>query len=469
MPLYRDKSAAAQSRKSPFAPANFFECFVSSVMPASRPWLEYHRASSAARLFPQLLLSALLATTVIAKAQDAPPLPLKAADNEGWRPASENSNWLDNLPFKILFDQSLRYNDNLLLLPTGAITPPNAQRGDAYSVTTFGLFSRFPLGANTFFLNGTYGLSRYEHDTGLNSSNYALNGGMDWVFTSHCSGTLLGSDKQVQAPIEELTSFTVNNIRTAAFNETAKCSVSDHINLVLNSGISRTHNSLDTLMVNDFDQKYVLGGVEYAIADLNTVGAQMTFKNSDYFNRSPATTPGLATNLDQKSYELYYRRILSAKLEVDATAGITQSTASSPVSSSTFSNPTYSVKVKWTATPKLVFEALISQSIAPPQNIVADFERIRQESLTVSYLFSPRVTFAWTVGLATIRNPTVSGVTPSPVLVDQRLVFSDLKAIYQISPLLNATGEYRYTDRKDDTSGQRATSNLFLIGLTYQR
>ena len=55
------------------------------------------------------------------------------------------------------------------------------------------------------------------------------------------------------------------------------------------------------------------------------------------------------------------------------------------------------------------------------------------------------------------------------MLVNQKVVFSDLKAIYQVTPLINATGEYRYTDRKDDTIGQRATSNLFLIGLTYQR
>jgi hypothetical protein len=438
-------------------------------MPASRPQLDYSRSRSAVRFFPQLLLSALLATTVIARAQDVPPFPVKASADDGWRPASDYSNWMDNLPFKLLFNQTLQYNDNLLLLPNGAAPPPNTLRGDAYSTTTFGLFSRFPLGANTFFLNGTYGLARYEHDTTLNSSNYALNAGMDWMFSSRCSGTLIGSDKQAQAPIEELTSFTVNNIRTASFNETAKCHLSDHMNLVLNSGISRTNNSLNTLIVNDFEQKYVLGGVEYVIADLNTIGAQATFRTSDYFNRSPASTPGLATNLDQKSYELYYRRILSAKLEIDVTAGITQSTASSPVSSSSFTEPSYSLKVKWIATPKLVFEALIAQFVAPPQNIVADFERTRQESLTVSYLFSPKVTFALTVGLSTLRNPTVSGVAQSPVLVDQRLVFSDLKAIYQISPLLHATGEYRYTDRKDDTTGQRATSNLFLLGLTYQR
>jgi Putative beta-barrel porin 2 len=368
-----------------------------------------------------------------------------------------------------LFDESLRYNDNLLLLPNSAAIPPNFKRGDAYSVTTVGLFSRFPLGADTFFVNGTYGVSRYAHDTGLNSSNYALNGGMDWVFTSRCSGTLVGSDRQAQAPIEELTSFTVNNIRTASFNESAKCRVSDHINLVLNSGISHTTNSLGTLLVNDNNQKFILGGMEYELADLNTIGARATFTTTDYFNRSPVTTPGLATNLDQRAYELYYHKILSAKLEVDATVGVTQSTVSSPVSSSSFSNPSYSVSVKWAATPKLILQALLSQTIAPPQNIVADFEKIRTESLTVSYLFSPRLTFAWTLGLSTINNPTVSGVGGSPILVNQKVAFSDLRAIYQVTPLINATGEYRYTDRKDDTTGTRATSNLFLLGLTYQR
>jgi hypothetical protein len=421
------------------------------------------------RILPQILLTALLATTTVAKAQDAPPLPVKTASNDGWRPASESVNWIDNLPFKILFDQSLRYNDNLLLLPNGATIPPNFKRGDGYSVTTVGLFSRFPLGADTFFVNGTYGVSRYAHDTTLNSSNYALNGGMDWVFTSRCSGTLVGSDRQVQAPIEELTSFNVNNIRTAAFNENASCRISDHVNLILNSGISHTTNSLNTLLINDYNQKFIIGGMEYALADLNTIGARATFTATDYFNRSPAATPGLATNLDQRAYEFYYRKILTAKLEVDATLGVTQSTVSSPVSSSTFSTTTYSVSARWVATPKLVFQALLSQSVAPPQNIVADFEKIRQESLTVSYLFSPRLTFAWTLGLSTIKNPTVSGVGGSPILVNQKLAFSDLRAIYQVTPLISATGEYRYTDRKDDTTGSRATSNLFMLGLTYQR
>ena len=421
------------------------------------------------RKLPALLLAAILATGVTARAQDAPPFPVKAAYGDEWRPVSEYSNWIDNLPFKILFDQSIRHNDNLLLLPNGAAAPPGNSRGDTYSMTTVGLFSRFPLGANTFFVNGTYGFSRYQHNTDLNSSNHALNGGVDWVFTSRCSGQLVASDRVTQAPIEELTSFSVNNIHTTAFKEAAKCRVGDNLNVVVNSGFSKNTNSLATLAVNDYEQKFVTGGIEYAIADLNTIGFRTTFTKTDYLNRSPAISPGLATDLDQVAYEVYYQKIISPKLEVDAAIGITHSTASSPILSSSFSNPTYSVVVKWAATPKLIFQGLISQSVAPPQNIVADFERIRTESLTASYLFSPKLTFAWTLAMLDIKNPTVSGVGGSPILVSQKVMYSNLRAIYRVTPLINATGEYRYTERKDETIGTRATSNLFMVGLTYER
>lgn len=421
------------------------------------------------RIHPHIVLAALLSTGGVSQALDAPPLPVKAANDDGWRPASQDPNWIDNLPFKILFNQSLGYNDNLLLLPNGVAPSGNEKRGDAYSTTTFGLFSRFPLEGGAFFVNGTYGVQRYQHDTTLNSSNYALNAGMDWVFTSRCSGTLVGSATQAQAPIELLTSFSVNNIRTAAFNETAKCSVADHINLILNSGISRSNNSLETLVINDFDQKFVTGGLEYDYGDLNTIGVRTTLTKTDYINRTPISAPGLATNLDQIEYAFYVHRVLTAKLSVDGNVGVVQSTTSSPGLSSTFTNPTYGMKVRWEATPKLAFEALFSQTVTPPQNIVADFQRTRSETLTAIYLFSPKLSFTWSIGIAELSNPTSSGINQSPILVNQKDYFSDLRAIYQITPLINATGEYRYTDRKDETTGLRSTSNLFLVGVAYQR
>jgi hypothetical protein len=435
------------------------------------------RVRSTMGSFLPIVIAALLASSATAYSEDSLPfrqpteynLPLKAYENDGWRPASEYSNWVDHLPFKILFDQSLFYNDNLLLLPNGAVIPPNMKRGDFYSTTTIGASSRIPFGAQAFFVNGTLGISRYAHDTSLNSTNYSAEAGWDWVFTSRCAGRFVGSDRKIQAPIEELTSFTVNNIETAAFKETAKCRVGNQFNVNVDSGLSHTTNSLTSAVVNNYDQHFIRGGLEYEVREFYSFGAQATFTKSDYINRSPISTPGLATGLDQKAYEFFFRGLLSPKLEIDATFGIIESTASSPVLSSTFSNTTYSIKAKWQATPKLAFEALIAQTVAPPQNIVADFERIQQERLTAIYLFSPKLTFNWSIGLSTIKNPTVSGIGLSPILVNQTVFFSDLRAIYHITPLLNATGEYRYTDRKDDTTGLRATSNLFMLGLTYQR
>jgi hypothetical protein len=88
----------------------------------------------------------------------------------------------------------------------------------------------------------------------------------------------------------------------------------------------------------------------------------------------------------------------------------------------------------------------------------------------VSYLFSPRLTFVGAIGQSNIVNPTVAGAPlTSQALANQSVVFTDLKAIYQVTPLINATGEYRYTDRTSNSAGQPATSNLFLLGLTYQR
>ena len=66
------------------------------------------------------------------------------------------------------------------------------------------------------FFDGTYGITRYRKNDSLNSSNYLVNGGLDWVFTSRCAGRLIATARQMQAPIEELTSFSNNNIHTVS-------------------------------------------------------------------------------------------------------------------------------------------------------------------------------------------------------------------------------------------------------------
>lgn len=73
-------------------------------------------------------------------------------------------NWGD-LPFKLSFNQSLGYNDNVLGLAQGQPLPLGTPaRGDLFSTTTFGAATKFTLGNQQFFVEGNYGLTRYRLD-----------------------------------------------------------------------------------------------------------------------------------------------------------------------------------------------------------------------------------------------------------------------------------------------------------------
>lgn len=387
-----------------------------------------------------------------------------------WR-APEIPNLIDNLPFSVFASQSVVYNDNILLLPNGAAAPPNRTRGDFYFLTNAGLTAKIPIASQVFFFDANYGISRYVHNTTLDGSNYLVDVGVNWVFTSRCSGKLVAIDRQTQAPIEELTSFSNNDIQTLSAKESAKCNVGDRFNIVADSEWNRTTNSLASLSSNNVEQFLIRGGVEYDIALLHTVGVKTTYTKSDYFDRTPfmVTFLGLASGLEQFEYAAYYKRLFSPKLEVDASVGFTETRVFGPVSKDSFSRPTYSVSVKWTATPKLSFVVTTAQSVSPPQNIVADFEQIRSNSISANYTYSPRLSFMASVGLSDLQNPTVSGISTSPILVDQHVIYGSLQAKYQISPMLDATAFYKYTHRKDDTAGTLATSNLVMFSINYKR
>lgn len=388
---------------------------------------------------------------------------------EGWRPASAYPNVIDHLPFTLYASQTVSYNDNLLLLPNGAVPPPGQSRSDLYSLTTIGASTRIPVGAQHLFFDGTYGITRYRKNDSLDSENYLVNGGLDWVFTSRCAGRLIATARQVQSPMEELTSFSNNNVKTVSAKETAKCSVADHVNVIADSGVSRTTNSLGSLTANDYDQYYLRGGLEYSLAELNTIGAKVTYTKSDYFNRSPLTNPGLATDLEQTEYALYLRRFLTPKLEFDGSLGFTESTATSPTLSSSFTKPTYSATLRWFATPKLLIAATTAASVSPAQTIVADYQRVRTDSVSATYLYSPKLSFTAAVGQAHLSNPTSSGVAVSPFLREQKSYYTEFRTNYQITPLTSAMFQYRYTNRKDEILDTESTSNLFMVGLNYRR
>jgi hypothetical protein len=388
---------------------------------------------------------------------------------DGWRPAGTYPNVIDHLPFTLYANQTVTYNDNILLTPNNAVLPPWRSRGDLYSLTSIGASTRIPIAAQQLFFDGTYGFTRYRKNTSLDSENYLVNGGLDWVFTERCAGRLVATARQVQAPIEELTSFNNNDIETVSGKETAKCRLNENFNVTFDSGLSRTRNSLGNLKVNDNEQFFLRGGIEYSLAELNTIGARVGYTDTDYVNRSATLTPGLATGLEQTDYAFYLRRTLTPVLEFDGSIGFTESKTISPLSTTSFTKPTYAAALRWQATPVLFITASWAQTIAPPQNIIADFERIRTESISATYIYSPVLSFTGSLGQSRIENPTSSGVAATTLLRDQTLWFADLRANWQITPLTSAMFQYRYTNRKDEMLDTTATSNLYMVSLNYRR
>ncbi len=127
-------------------------------------------------------------------------------------------NWSD-LPFKLTASQVVSYNSNVSSFPIG-VAPRGTVLGDFTSTTNFGFQTRGNVSGQHVFLDATFGVIRYLHDTEFNSTVYSLNAGVDWTVTSRCSGTLAASLSKSPAQLTEQVGTGVNYTTTNAVNET---------------------------------------------------------------------------------------------------------------------------------------------------------------------------------------------------------------------------------------------------------
>src|SRR5579871_1038647 len=95
-------------------------------------------------------------------------------------------NWSD-LPFTVGVSESLSYNSNLLNSPnTGGFR--NAEVGGYLSTTNVNAGTKFYIGGDQFFADGTYGFYRYINHEDMNAGHYSGDMGVNWILTSKCSG-----------------------------------------------------------------------------------------------------------------------------------------------------------------------------------------------------------------------------------------------------------------------------------------
>ena len=393
---------------------------------------------------------------------------------------------VDHLPFKLTIGQSISYSDNVANVPssTGLLGVGNSSarlpsRGDFYSDTTLSVASRFPMGAQTFFFNGTYAPRRYFNDVGLNADNYSINGGVDYNVADRCSGRLIGGVDQAQNPLEQTVGFGVQNVRSVSFNETARCKVMGHVASLFNSGVSQVENSgsqfagisgLNGFALNNYNQFYVGGGLEYALSSIDTLRGLITYTHREFTDRGPVSTTGLANSTDQQDYQLYYSRIFSPKLDGAASGGVT--VFSFPGSSGSTTEPIYSFQLNYKVTPKILASGTISRSAGAPQSAISNIQISDTQSVSLSYAYSSKLNVIGTYSHTKSQNPGAVNLLGNSSLLFANTSTDNASVIlnYRATPLLTATAAYSYVNRTA-TSGISgdAVSNVFRVGLVYTR
>ena len=205
-------------------------------------------------------------------------------------------NWAD-LPFTLSASQTVSYNSNINALPLGSPVPSGFVLGDFTSTTNVGFSTKANVYNQQLYLDATFGVIRYLHQTDFDSDIYSVSAGDNWTLTSRCSGnigvSLNKSPVEITAVVATSAGSGVNYATTTAFNETGKCAVSNGYSLLFNTGWTENTNSNPIDAINNSRTTMLSAGIEYTKGP-GTLTA-LANNSENIFNRgSLATTVGLS-------------------------------------------------------------------------------------------------------------------------------------------------------------------------------
>jgi hypothetical protein len=367
----------------------------------------------------------------------------------GFALPSVPENWAD-LPFKLTASQTESYNSNISSFPIG-VAPKGAVLGDFTSNTNFGFQTKANVSGQQLFLDATFGVIHYLHETQFDSTVYSLNAGVDWKITSRCSGTLAASLSKSPGQLTEQVGTGVNFTTTTALNETGKCGISNGYSLVFNSGITTTTNSDAANALNDARTELIAAGVEYA-KGYSTLTALASISDQNFTGRSAAQAAvGLATETDFHSFTLNYTRQVNPNLSVTGIVGLVGVTSGFSLGLPKTLLPIYTVSANWTLTPKLIVNASASKSISPPTTVVANAQQSYNAGINLSYQLTPKVALSAGGSVDyTTSSFTASAAQAliSPFVFNSQNNYSLNAGLnYSMTPFLSAALNASYSER----------------------
>jgi hypothetical protein len=321
-------------------------------------------------------------------------------------------NWSD-LPVRLSASESEQYNSNIFGVANGFPLPPGSAHGDFISTTQFGISTKpyWFWSGQEFFFDASFGEIRYLHQVDFNSDIYTVDAGVNWTFSSRCSGALtaLASKSpttvttQVVNSIESL--LGANYLTTTSFNETGNCAFGNGYSAIFNSGETQSSNSNSVNSLNNSRATMVAAGIEYK-NDLSDLTGLATITDTDYSNRSAAAslsglTPqeaaaitGLSSTFVEHDVSLTYARTINPNLTLTGQIGLTGAGTEFTLALPRTLLPHYSATIKWAITPKLSLTASAAKTIGVPTTLVSNSQLSYIAQFNLSYQATPKITIA---------------------------------------------------------------------------
>jgi hypothetical protein len=367
----------------------------------------------------------------------------------GFALPSVPENWAD-LPVKLTASQTVSYNSNVSSFPIGVATPGQVL-GDFTTTSNFGVSTRANVSSQQLYFDGTFGVIRYLHDVGFDSTVYSLNAGVDWRVTSRCSGTLGVSLSKSPGELTEQVGTGVNYSTTTAVNETGKCAVANGYSFLFNTGLTTTKNSDPTNALNNGRTALLSAGIEYA-KGAGTLTALASLSDQTFSDRGGAATDlGLATQTDFHSFTLDYTRQINPNLSVTGVIGLVGVTSGFSLGLPKTLLPIYTLSANWTLTPKLALTASASRTISPPTTVIANAEQSYNATVGLTYQVTPKLvaTATGSIGYSTSSfTATAAQAVISPFFFQTQNNYTVNAGLnYSMTPFLSAALSASYTER----------------------
>jgi Putative beta-barrel porin 2 len=362
-------------------------------------------------------------------------------------------NW-DDLPFTLTASQTESYSSNINGIPLGVPVPPGETRADLTSTTNLGFSTKANVYNQQLYLDATFGVIRYLHQTGFNSDIYSLSAGDNWTLTPRCSGNLgVILDKSPSTLLTTLVGSGVNYSTTTSFNETGKCAVSNGFSVLFNSSWSDLTNSNPVDALNNSRSTMLSAGIEYA-KGASTVTALANNSYTIYSSRGLAeTTIGLANVTDFHTFSLAYTRQINPNLSVNALIGLVGTTNAFTLGLPRTLLPIYTLGTSWAVTPKVTLNASASKTVSPPTTIIANAEIDYTAQMTLTYALTPKVAVnvGGSIGYTSGAFTPVALTSLAPTLTGASDFYTANAGLsYAMTPFLSAAVNASYSERVSD-------------------